>query len=133
VPCIALLPAGWTLDDVVVGNDRSRFTMISDRGGALVVELAASCDLAGAVELTSDQPEARRYVRIERNGAGVAMTRAYTFQGGCVTQRLVAPEASRQQLAGEASFALGFTARDALAAAVRRDSGGRLELDVTTR
>jgi tRNA A-37 threonylcarbamoyl transferase component Bud32/membrane-associated phospholipid phosphatase len=135
VPCIEILPAGWTLDGegMVVGNDRSRFTLTSDRGGVLVTELAASCDLAGAVELTSERPGARRYVRVERNAAGVAMTRAYTFAGGCVTQRLVAPEASRQQLASEALFALGFTTRDALAAALRGDSRGRLELDVATR
>jgi tRNA A-37 threonylcarbamoyl transferase component Bud32 len=133
VPCIELLPAGWSLDAVVVGNDRSRFTLTSDRGGVLVAELTASCDLAGTVELTSERPGARRYLRIERNAAGVAMTRAYTFPGGCVTQRLVAPEASRQQLATESSFALGFTTRDALAAALRGDSGGRLHLDVTAR
>jgi tRNA A-37 threonylcarbamoyl transferase component Bud32/membrane-associated phospholipid phosphatase len=132
VPCIAILPAGWTLGDMVVGNDRSRFTLTSDRGGVLVAELTASCDLAGAVELTSEQTGARRYLRIERNPAGVTMTRAYTFPGGCVTQRLVAPDASRQQLAGESSSALGFTTRDALAAALRRDSGGRLDLDVPT-
>jgi tRNA A-37 threonylcarbamoyl transferase component Bud32 len=133
VPCIELLPAGWTLGDVVVGNERSRFTVTSDRGGVLVAELTTSCDLAGAVEVTSEQPGARRYVRIERDTAGVTTTRAYTFPGGCVTQRLVAPEASRQQLAGEASSALGFTTRGALAASVRRDSGGRLDLDATAR
>jgi tRNA A-37 threonylcarbamoyl transferase component Bud32/membrane-associated phospholipid phosphatase len=133
VPCIELLPAGWTLGDVVVGNEGSRFTVTSDRGGVLVAELTASCDLAGAVEVTSEQPGARRYLRIERDAAGVTTTRAYTFPGGCVTQRLVAPEASRQQLAGEASSALGFTTRGALAASVRRDSGGRLDLDVTAR
>jgi len=133
VPCIELQPAGWTLGDVVVGNERSRFTVTSDRGGVLVAELTTSCDLAGAVEVTSEQPGARRYLRIERDAAGVTTTRAYTFPGGCVTQRLVAPEASRQQLAGEASSALGFTTRGALAASVRRDSGGRLDLDATAR
>jgi hypothetical protein len=133
VPCIEILPAGWTLGDVAVANDRSRYTLTSDRGGVLVTELTASCDLAGAVELTSERPGARRYVRVERNATGVAMTRVYTFAGGCVTQRLVAPEASRQQLASEALFALGFTTRDALAAALRDDSGGRLDLDVAAR
>jgi tRNA A-37 threonylcarbamoyl transferase component Bud32/membrane-associated phospholipid phosphatase len=132
VPCVELLPAGWTLGDVFVGNGRSRFTLTSDRGGVLVAELTASCDLAGSAELTSERPGARRYLRIERNAGGVAMTRAYTFPGGCITQRLVAPEASRQQLASESSSALGFTTRDDLAAALRRDSGGRLDLDVPT-
>jgi tRNA A-37 threonylcarbamoyl transferase component Bud32/membrane-associated phospholipid phosphatase len=132
VPCVELLPAGWTLGDVVVGNDRSRFTLTSDRGGVLVTELTASCDLAGAAELTSEQPGARRYLRIERNAAMVATTRAYTFTGGCVTQRLVTPEASRQRLASESSSALGFTTRDDLVTAIRRDSGGRLALDETT-
>ena len=133
VPCVELLPAGWTLGDVVVGNDRSRFTLTSDRGGVLVTELTASCDLAGAAELTSEQPGARRYLRIERNAARVATTRAYTFAGGCVTQRLVTPEASRQRLASESSSTLGFTTRDDLVTAIRRDSGGRLALDETTR
>jgi tRNA A-37 threonylcarbamoyl transferase component Bud32/membrane-associated phospholipid phosphatase len=133
VPCIELLPVGWTLGDVVVGNGRSRFTMTSDRGGVLVVELTASCHLAGAVELTSEQPGARRYLRIERNPAGVTMTRTYSFPGGCVSQRLVAPEVSRQQLAGESSSALSFTTRDALAAALRRDSDGRVDLDPAAR
>jgi tRNA A-37 threonylcarbamoyl transferase component Bud32/membrane-associated phospholipid phosphatase len=133
VPCIENLPPGWSLDAVVAGSDRSRFTLLSDRGGVLVAELTASCDLTGAVELTSERPGTRRYLRLERDAAGVAMTRAYTFPGGCVTQRLVAPAASQRQLAGEASFALGFTTRDTLAAAVRRDSGGRLQLDAPTR
>ena len=133
VPCIEILPAGWTLGDVVVGNDRSRFTMTSDRGGVLVVELTASCDLGGTVELTSEQPGARRYLRVERNPAGVAMTRAYTFPGGCIAQRLTAPAASGQHLAAETSSALGFATRDDLAAALRRDSDGRLDLDVTAR
>ena len=82
------------------------------------------------VELTSERTGARRYLRVERDAAGVMMTRTYTFPGGCVTQRLAAPEASRRQLAGESSSALGFTTRDDLAAALRRDSDGRLDLDV---
>jgi hypothetical protein len=133
VPGLESRPAGGTVGDVVVGNGGSQGPVTSDRGGVLVAELTASCDLAGAVELTSEQPEARRYLRVERNPAETVMTRIYTFPGGCVTQRLVAPEASRQQLAGESSSALSFTTRDALAAALRRDSGGRLELDPIAR
>jgi tRNA A-37 threonylcarbamoyl transferase component Bud32/membrane-associated phospholipid phosphatase len=131
VPCVPLLPVGWTLADVKVQDGRARISFDTDRAGAaaVVVELTASCDLAGAVELTSERQTARRYLRVDRNGAEVSITRAYTFPGGCVTQRLVAPPASRQQLASEASFALGFTSRDELRQALSQRSRGRLTLD----
>jgi membrane-associated phospholipid phosphatase len=128
VPCIEILPVGWTLGDVVVGNGRSRFTMISDRGGVLVAELTASCDLAGAAQQSSERAEARRYLRIERNAAGVAMTRAYTFPGGCVTERYVGV-GSPQRLTTDASSSFGFVTRDQLARDLSRRSGGRLQLD----
>jgi hypothetical protein len=95
----------------------------------VLVELTASCELAGAVEISSEQQTARRYLRIERNAAQVSTTRAYTFPGGCVTQRLVAPAASREQLTSEAKFGLGFTTRQELRQALRQSSSGRLELD----
>src|SRR4029450_1815068 len=61
VPCIEILPLGWTLGDVVVGDGSSRFTMTSDRGGVLVAELTASRNLAGTGQLTSEQAEARQH------------------------------------------------------------------------
>jgi len=135
VPCMSLLPVGWTLADVKVQDGRARFSFDTDRSGtaAVVVELAASCELAGAVELSSEQPTARRYLRVDRNAAEVSITRAYTFPGGCVTQRLVASAASRQQLASEAGFALGFTTRQELRQALSQRSSGRLELDAAAR
>jgi tRNA A-37 threonylcarbamoyl transferase component Bud32 len=60
VPCVQLVPAGWTLADVRVRNGSSQLTFDSDRAGkaAVVVELTASFDLSGAVEVTSEQPGA---------------------------------------------------------------------------
>jgi hypothetical protein len=135
VPCVPLLPVGWTVADVKVQDGRARISFDTDRAGAaaVVVELTASCDLGGAVELSSEQQTARRYLRIERSPAQVSMTRAYTFPGGCVTQRLVAPAASREQLASEASFGLGFTTRDELRQALRQRSSDRLTLDEAAR
>jgi membrane-associated phospholipid phosphatase/tRNA A-37 threonylcarbamoyl transferase component Bud32 len=135
VPCVQLLPVGWTLADVKVQDGRARISFDTDRAGAaaVVVELAASCELAGAVELSSEQQTARRYLRVERNAAEVSITRAYTFPGGCVTQRLLAPAATRQQLASEAAFALGFATRQELRQALSQRSGGRLELDAAAR
>jgi hypothetical protein len=94
-----------------------------------MVELTASCDLAGAVEVTSEQSGARRYLRIDRNAPGFSSTRAYVFPGGCITERLTVPAASGQQLTSETSSAIGFATREELRQALSQRSDGRLELD----
>jgi tRNA A-37 threonylcarbamoyl transferase component Bud32/membrane-associated phospholipid phosphatase len=135
VPCVSLLPVGWSLAEVKVQDGRARISFDTDRAGAaaVVVELTASCDLAGAVELTSEQQTARRYLRVERTPAQVSITRTYPVPGGCVTQRLLAAAATRQQLASEAGFALGFTTRQELRQALSQRSRDRLTLDVAAR
>jgi tRNA A-37 threonylcarbamoyl transferase component Bud32/membrane-associated phospholipid phosphatase len=131
VPCVQLLPVGWSVAKVAVNDGRSVVIVDHDRAGerAVVVRLTATCDLAGAVEVTSEQPGARRYLRIDRNTAGFSATRSYVFPGGCVTQRFSAPAASGQRLIGETSSAVGFTTREALREALSRRSHGRLQLD----
>jgi hypothetical protein len=131
VPCVRSLPIGWTMAEVAVNNGRSVITMDHDRAGqrAVVVRLSASCDLAGATEVTSEQPGARRYLRIDRNVSGFSATRFYVFDGGCITARISAPAASGQQLTTETSSAIGFTTREQLRRALSQRSGGRLQLD----
>jgi membrane-associated phospholipid phosphatase/tRNA A-37 threonylcarbamoyl transferase component Bud32 len=131
VPCMELMPVGWSVAKVAVNNGRSVVIVDHDRAGdrAVVVRLTASCDLAGAEEVTSEQPGARRYLRIDRNTAGFSATRSYVFPGGCITQRFSAPAASGQQLITETSSAIGFTTREALREALSRRSDGRLQLD----
>ncbi|HTE69442.1 MAG TPA: RIO1 family regulatory kinase/ATPase, partial [Actinomycetes bacterium] len=131
VPCVQLLPVGWSVAEVAVNNGRSVITLNHDRGGraAVVVERTASCDLAGATEVTSEQPAARRYLRVDRNTPGFSATRSYTFPGGCVSQRLIVPAASGQQLASQTSSAIGFTTRQELRRALDERSDGRLQLD----
>jgi membrane-associated phospholipid phosphatase/tRNA A-37 threonylcarbamoyl transferase component Bud32 len=132
VPCVQLLPAGWTMNDVKVGQGRARITFDTDRPfqqEAVTVRLASSCDLAGAREVTSEQPGARRYLKLDRDSAPFSVTRSYVFQGGCVTERFVATASSPERLASDASQALGFASRAALAQALSERSGGRLRLD----
>jgi hypothetical protein len=95
----------------------------------VVVRLTASCDLTGATEVTSEQPGARRYLRIDRNVPGFFATRAYAFPGGCITAQISAPATSGQQLTTETSSVIGFTTRQELRRALSQRSGGRLELD----
>jgi hypothetical protein len=128
VPCVQLLPAGWSVAEVAVNNGRSVITLDHDPAGkqAMVVELtAAACDLAGAREITSEQRGARRYVRIDASSA----TRLYVFPGGCVSQRFRAAGPSALRMSDTASTELGFTTREQLRQALSQRSHGRLQLD----
>jgi tRNA A-37 threonylcarbamoyl transferase component Bud32 len=125
VPCVHLLPVGWQVAEVAVNNGRSVITLDHDRGGkaAMVIRLSASCDLAGATEVTSEQPGATRWYRSRDN------TRAYKFPGGCVTQHFTAAAPSALRMSDTAATELGFTTRAALQAALSVRSDGRLQLD----
>jgi membrane-associated phospholipid phosphatase/tRNA A-37 threonylcarbamoyl transferase component Bud32 len=127
VPCLQLVPVDWKVTEVAVNNGRSVITLDHDRGGkaAMVVTLtaAAACDLAGATEVTSEQRGATRWYRARDN------TRAYTFPGGCVTQRFTAAAPSALRMRDTAATELGFTTRAALQAALSVRSDGRLQLD----
>jgi tRNA A-37 threonylcarbamoyl transferase component Bud32 len=131
VPCVQLLPVGWSVAEVAVNNGRSLLTLHHDRAGkqAMVVRLTAACDLTGATEVTSEQPGARRYLRSDRNIPEFSATRSYTFPGGCITQQLTVPAASGPQLVSETSSVIGFTTRQELRQALEERSDGRLELD----
>jgi tRNA A-37 threonylcarbamoyl transferase component Bud32/membrane-associated phospholipid phosphatase len=131
VPCLQVLPVGWSVAEVAVNNGRSLITLDHDRFGraAMRVELTAACDLAGATEVTSEQPGARRYLRIDRSTAEASATRLYAFPGGCVTQRFRAAAPSALRMSETASTEVGFTTRPVLQAALSQRSGGRLQLD----
>src|SRR5215216_575204 len=127
IPCLQLVPADWTVAEVAVNNGRSLITLNHDQAGsgAMVVRLTASCDLAGATEVTSEQAGARRYLRMD----GTARTRSYTFPGGCVTHRFSAAGPGALRLSDTASSEFGFLTREELRRALERRSHGRLELD----
>jgi membrane-associated phospholipid phosphatase/tRNA A-37 threonylcarbamoyl transferase component Bud32 len=131
IPCLQLVPFDWKVAEVAVNNGRSVITLDHDRGGraAMVVRLSASCDLAGATEVTSEQPGARRYLRVDGNSTEFSATRAYTFPGGCVTHRFSAAGPSALRLSDTASTEFGFITRQELGQALSQRSHGRLELD----
>jgi membrane-associated phospholipid phosphatase/tRNA A-37 threonylcarbamoyl transferase component Bud32 len=131
VPCVQLDPAGWSLADVKAGSGFASivFDIVQPpQEAAISVDLAASCDLAGATEISSDQPGARRYLRIDRSATPTRFTRIYTFQGGCITERFVS-ELAPQRIASDASSTFGFVTRSQLARDLSRRSAGRLQLD----
>jgi tRNA A-37 threonylcarbamoyl transferase component Bud32/membrane-associated phospholipid phosphatase len=131
VPCLRSLPIGWTLARVTVNDGRSVLTLSHDRAGtgAAVVRLTATCDPVGAIRVPSDQPRARRYLRIERLAPQFSASRFDVFAGGCVTTRLTAPAAHRAQLTSEVPSLLDFTTRQTLQQTLGQRSDGRLQLD----
>jgi tRNA A-37 threonylcarbamoyl transferase component Bud32/membrane-associated phospholipid phosphatase len=135
VPCVQLVPVGWTLADVKVQDGRARISFDTDRAGAaaVMVELTASCDLTGATEVTSEQSGARRYLRVDPNSTEFSATRAYTFPGGCITQRFRSAGPSALRLSDTASTEFGFITRDELRQALSQRSSGRLTLDPAVR
>ena len=55
--------------------------------------------------------------------------RAYTFPGGCVTQRFRGAAPSAFRMSDTASTEVGFITREELGQALERRSHGRLQLD----
>ena len=132
VPCTGFIPDNWTLSHVRVA--RGYATMVFDthfpnQAAAVTVQLARSCDLTGSTEVSSEQPGATRHIRIDRDVTPVQVVRTYVFEGGCVSERYVAPVTSPERLAENASSAFGFVTRKELAEDLNRRSAGRLRLD----
>jgi hypothetical protein len=131
VPCLQVTPPGWSLNGVNAGRGFASMVFNTDRPmqqAAVTVELLPSCDLAGATEVSSEQPGARRYIRIDRAATPDQVTRIYTFQGGCITERYISAT-SPERMAADASSSFGFVTREELARDLSRRSDGRLRLD----
>jgi hypothetical protein len=133
LPCVELLPAGWSVSDVLVRNGRVRFFLDSDRVGRHAVQVALEqfCALGRVTRVPSDHAGTRRFqevISIEpgQRYRGVVY---YLFPGGCVTYQLDFRSDEQARPLGEVSLALGFLSRDALRQTVSDDTGGRVPLD----
>ena len=137
LPCIELLPAGWSVSDAFVRSGRARFALDSDRVGphAVQVVLERTCQFGGlkATRVPSDEPGTRRYEQIGevRPGVGFTGTRFYLFKGGCVTYRFQFKTEERAGPIGEVTLALSFVTRDAVRKLVRETTHGRAKLDAS--
>jgi len=133
LPCIRLLPAGWSVGDVFIHNGLARFVLDSDRVGAhaVTVVLRRVCSLPTVTRVPTDEPGTRRFEQIGevRPGVGFTGTRFYLFPGGCLTYEFTFDGEARAEPIGQATLALTFITRDEVRTRVREDTGGRAELD----
>ena len=125
LPCIAVLPAGWSIGGADIASGKTSFWLDSDRAGerAATVTLAAACDTAGAHQIPSDQPGARRFERPLSLAPQFSGMRFYTFPGGCVTYQFRFSPGASPVLAGTASTAVGFVSRSRLVSYVQQTEG----------
>ena len=133
LPCIELLPAGWSVSDIFVRNGRVRFSLDSDRVGmhAVQVVLEQFCTLGNVTRVPSDHPGTRRYQEVISIEPGRRYRGAvfYLFPGGCVTYRLDFRSDEQARPLSEVSLALGFVPRDAVRETVSDYTHGWLQLD----
>jgi hypothetical protein len=136
LPCVEVdnLTAEWSIRDVFVRNGRARFALDSIHQlehHAVVVVLERTCRFGKVTRVPSDHPGIQRYQEVTEILPGREFRGAiyYLFRGGCVTYRLDFRGGEQARPLGDVVLALGFVPRDAVAAALWEDSGGRLSLD----
>jgi membrane-associated phospholipid phosphatase len=125
IPCVDVIPAGWSFQGLDVRDGGATIFLDSDRAGfrAVEIELTRTCDLADTTEVASDEPGTRQFDRIFEVGANIVATRHYTFEGGCATYQFRLFGESASELIHEATTAVGFYPRSELEEEVFDDVG----------
>ncbi len=127
VPCVAALPAGWSVGGVRASRGVGQFWLDSDQAGdhALDVTLRApgACTLDGATEVTSDEPGMRRFERPTQLPPGLRTVRMYLTDGECVTYRFAFHGDTNASAIVVLDAALAFQQRSELVTEVERRSG----------
>jgi hypothetical protein len=139
LPCIAALPAGWSVGGTDIASGRASFVLDSGSpagaGGVhfvlgqagqlqtVTITLTATCDISGAQQIPSDQPGMRRFERPLSLVPKYSDIRYYTFPGGCVTYQFAFAPGASPALATTVDTAVAFMPRSALVSYVRRTEG----------
>jgi len=126
VPCIAALPAGWSVSGIDVESDKTRYFLDSAVAGSHAVEVSLwppeKCSVDGATEVPSDEAGMRRFEQPEQLPPNLRVTRTYLFEGGCVTYEFAFKGGASTSLVFEADQALAFESRSELVARVDDDT-----------
>lgn len=124
IPCVAALPSGWAFGGGDIESGEATFWLNSDRAGerAVVVSLTAGCDVSGAHEVPSDEPDTRRF-EDPSDLAPLAGVRSYVFPGGCTTYRFAFAPGASTALVFDVDEAVSFVPRTDLVASLREREG----------
>jgi len=121
VPCVAALPSGWSAGGADIASGHAKFWLNSDQAGdkAVTITLSATCDVSGAQQIPSDQPETRRFERPLSLQPKFTGLRFYTFPGGCATYRFNFASGKSPILAIPVDSAVAFVPRARLVDYIR--------------
>lgn len=113
VPCLDILPRGWDIERVTIGQDGTVISLDSDRAGGAAAELhyAATCQAQRGVSVPSDQDGAEAFEFIEQLSPSFRGERYYTFAGGCVWWRFDFDEGTSAALSIELGNSLSLVSR----------------------
>jgi hypothetical protein len=139
LPCIAALPAGWSVGGTEIASGQASFSLDSDRAGPasglnltlgsdgtvneVTITLTSACDTSGTRQVPSSHPGTRLFERPASRVPQYSDVRYYTFPGGCATYQFRFARGASPVLAAAAGSALAFTPRSALVGYVRRTAG----------
>jgi hypothetical protein len=130
LPCVAILPAGWSYGGSDVRSGIATFWLDNDRAGirSVEVDLTATCDVSDAVEAAPgpDEGGTRRFEQPISLTPAYQANRYFLFPGGCVTYRFQFQPGAATTLALDAGGALSFRPRAPLVEFVRREFGETL-------
>jgi tRNA A-37 threonylcarbamoyl transferase component Bud32 len=140
LPCIAALPSGWTTVNAEISSGQARFGLdsgsLAGGGGVrfvlgqpvqqpqtVTITLTATCDIAGAQQIPSDQPGMRLFKRPLSVVPRYSDVRYYTFPGGCATYQFVLAPGAPPAVTTAVDSAVAFMPRSVLVGYVRRTEG----------
>jgi membrane-associated phospholipid phosphatase/tRNA A-37 threonylcarbamoyl transferase component Bud32 len=126
VPCVASLPAGWTVGGARISRGEGQFWLNSDQAGRRALEVTlrpeSECNLNGATEVASDEPGLRRYELPSHLPPGLRAVRMYVTGGECVTYRFEFNGDTNASAIVVLDAGVGFQARADLVREVKRRS-----------
>ena len=125
LPCIAALPAGWSVGGTDIASGQASFRLDSGQPGlqSVTITLTATCDTSGAQQIPSGQPGTRQFEHPLSLVPAYSGLRYYTFPGGCASYRFSFAQGTSPALAVAVDNALAFQSRSTLVNYVRHTEG----------
>lgn len=113
LPCLAALPAAWSVESVEVRSGGTRLELLADRaeGRSVVVQLSAGCNTSGATGEPPPAPGVHRYLRLQSITPRYVGTRVDAFSGGCVSYHFDFPRGDHIVLLAELATVVGLQSR----------------------